>query len=179
MGRDTWSENEEAFLIGAFQRGMRPDEVAALLGKDKQQVRNKMYRLGWSIEKIGAGTRTLWSEKDTELLKKGMAEGRSVKEIAASLGKNEKTVYIWMKRLGVKAPLKVCPERYDYASVLCPFFVGFKKNRIIACEGVNVDSLLLMEFTAQKTYEQYIVSFCCGEYKNCLIAKALYNKYEE
>ena len=179
MRAKKWSKTEEEFLIGAFERGLRPEDICEETGWSLAEIKRKMYRLGWSIERIGKVRRKNWSEQETETLKKCFAAGKSVKEIAVLLGRDDSTVYRKAAQLKLKPRPTVRPEKYYYSDIFCPFFERFKKVNIIQCEGIADNSSMLLLFESQRDYERYIGDFCCDKYKNCLLAKILYGKYEE
>lgn len=63
--------------------------------------------------------------------------------------------------------------------VLCPFFRDIKsqKQKII-CEGIETDSVITIAFGKKESMRKYVNRNCCNQYDKCLIAQALYEKYE-
>ena len=57
----------------------------------------------------------------------------------------------------------------------CPFYKAEDRN-IIYCEGVKENSSIHNAFAGNAA--EYKKEFCCGDWKNCLIAKALWSKYD-
>lgn len=62
--------------------------------------------------------------------------------------------------------------------VECPFFkdIRSQKQRIV-CEGVKKDTLITLSFGRKSSMQYYIEKYCCNNYKECRIAKMLYQKY--
>ena len=57
----------------------------------------------------------------------------------------------------------------------CPFYKAEDKN-IIYCEGVKDNSSIHNAFPGSAA--AYKKEYCCGGWENCLIAKALWSKYD-
>lgn len=57
----------------------------------------------------------------------------------------------------------------------CPFYKAEDKN-IIYCEGVKDNSSIHNAFPGNAA--AYKKEFCCGDWESCLIAKALWSKYD-
>lgn len=67
---------------------------------------------------------------------------------------------------------------YIYGKVICPFFKDTKQNNpAIICEGVKDGTNLHLIFPGKAQQKDYADMFCCAGYKDCLIAKMLYEKY--
>lgn len=68
--------------------------------------------------------------------------------------------------------------------VQCPFFVDTRGEEII-CEGLKDDMRTHHTFVhhneneRRKMRNDYVEEFCCKRYKDCRLAKMLYQKYEE
>ena len=68
-------------------------------------------------------------------------------------------------------------------AVICPFFKAKGKSdcgQIIYCEGVEKNSSIHLAFAERSQRKDYMDNHC-NEYeghKECIIAKALYEKYE-
>lgn len=65
-------------------------------------------------------------------------------------------------------------KHYQSSAAQCPFYVG-EESRYIFCEGIAPDITLRLSFGRKAA--EYRDTFCCGEWKECLIAKALWQKY--
>ena len=57
----------------------------------------------------------------------------------------------------------------------CPFYKAVDKN-IIYCEGVRDNSSIHNAFPGSAA--AYKKEYCCAGWENCLIAKALWSKYD-
>lgn len=69
-------------------------------------------------------------------------------------------------------------KHYDDVSVGCPFFHYFEGCKI-ACEGVNENSSIHQAFKSSSERRAYMKRVCYARYKECRVAKALYEKYQE
>lgn len=58
----------------------------------------------------------------------------------------------------------------------CPFFHYYDGCKI-SCEGVQKDSALHLSFSTTNERREYMKSTCFFNHKNCMVAQALYNKY--
>ncbi|MBR2870617.1 MAG: hypothetical protein IKB98_04495 [Clostridia bacterium] len=65
------------------------------------------------------------------------------------------------------------------AEARCPFYKRDKDMRKIACEGLVPRSNIIVSFAYLKDFEKHFFSFCGKEYQNCLIFRALMEKYNE
>ncbi len=72
-------------------------------------------------------------------------------------------------------------SHYLDAYVVCPYFKRYHPQRLsITCEGVPKSSaanMMLFE-NGEKCY-RYLRQRCCEDYRECPIARLLYEKYEE
>ena len=69
-------------------------------------------------------------------------------------------------------------------TVVCPFFKAKGKteySQVIYCEGVESNSSIHLAFAEPLQRKAYMEHYCnkFQGHKECIIAKALYGKYEE
>lgn len=63
--------------------------------------------------------------------------------------------------------------------VECPFFKDIKSQKQkIVCEGVENGTIISLSFARKRSMQKYIEQNCCNKYKECRIAKMLYQKYD-
>jgi hypothetical protein len=67
-------------------------------------------------------------------------------------------------------------SRNTSAYVECPFFHAYETHKI-CCEGTKEKSSIHLCFASPEERRNYMKSTCYTNYKNCLICKALYSKY--
>lgn len=77
-------------------------------------------------------------------------------------------------------------EREPQNDIRCPYYkrmYGGRKNQwvVLECEGIHEGSRRLRQvFNSRRTRERVIETFCCSEFNECPVAKAIYeNKYED
>lgn len=70
------------------------------------------------------------------------------------------------------------PKHNLSAYVECPFF-RFYDGCKIACEGVQKNSNIHIAFSSTEERRLYMKSICYSNYKYCMVANALYNKYKD
>lgn len=58
----------------------------------------------------------------------------------------------------------------------CPFYLSEDSHRI-KCEGFKKKMKTHMVFPSSKNMRVYRQEYCCDRYKDCLLCKALYEKY--
>lgn len=68
------------------------------------------------------------------------------------------------------------PKHNISAYVQCPFFKYYDGCKI-CCEGVQQSSSIHLAFSSPEERRKYMKSVCYFNYKDCIVAKALYNKY--
>lgn len=61
--------------------------------------------------------------------------------------------------------------------VECPFYSSEDAYKI-RCEGLEDSSTTHVVFPLPDLKKEYKRRYCCTKYKDCLLYKALYNKYE-
>ena len=76
--------------------------------------------------------------------------------------------------------VRVSPlKRYESKYAVCPFYKSEDPMKIY-CEGVeDGTSIHLAFFSSSIEKKQYCRRYCQSNYCDCLIAKALFSKYEE
>lgn len=62
------------------------------------------------------------------------------------------------------------------AYVQCPFFQWYDGCKL-CCEGVQKNSTIHLAFASPTERRQYMKGICYSKYKSCIVAQALYNKY--
>lgn len=93
-----WTKKEEAYLKENYLN-MTDKEIAAVLGRDKANIRHKRFREGWTKEERG----NLWSEQETDYLK-SVGSLLTMKTAAQVLGKTERQVRYKLNVLGITPP---------------------------------------------------------------------------
>lgn len=64
--------------------------------------------------------------------------------------------------------------------IVCPFFKDTRNNdQSIVCEGVKPNTSIHITFKDKPQQKEYTEELCCNNYKQCLISKMLFKKYEE
>lgn len=58
----------------------------------------------------------------------------------------------------------------------CPFHQWYDGCKL-CCEGVQKNSTIHLAFASPTERRQYMKKVCYTEYENCIVAQALYNKY--
>ena len=66
-------------------------------------------------------------------------------------------------------------RHYESYEAQCPFYKAEDKN-IIYCEGVQANSRIHNAFPG--TAAAYKKEYCCKNWESCIIAKALWSKYD-
>lgn len=66
---------------------------------------------------------------------------------------------------------------YSDKNVKCPFFVSSRQPRVIKCEGI-ISEQCQNEFSTDFNRRAHFEKYCCGDYKNCPIAKIIIKKYD-
>lgn len=69
------------------------------------------------------------------------------------------------------------PKHNISAYVECPFFRYYDGCKI-CCEGVQERSSIHLAFSSPEERRIYMKSICYSNYEFCMVAKALYEKYE-
>lgn len=62
--------------------------------------------------------------------------------------------------------------------VECPFFHDYVSQEL-RCEGVKENSSTHIAFSSPAERRDYMHQFCYNNYKNCRVARMLYEKYEK
>ncbi len=65
---------------------------------------------------------------------------------------------------------------------VCPFYGHTKKERLVCLQGgadTTGQNELTMHFPNQMCRVRYWVNFCCGDWKRCTLASALWEEYEK
>ena len=63
--------------------------------------------------------------------------------------------------------------------VLCPFYRStVPKEKKIRCEGISKGSVTHLAFSSRREYEGYLHECCCKHYRECLLFRVLWQKYE-
>ncbi len=62
--------------------------------------------------------------------------------------------------------------------VKCPFY-KFEERSTVTCEGVQEGSNIRISFASPTDRKDYEREMCCKNYKRCIWAKALLDKYEK
>lgn len=66
---------------------------------------------------------------------------------------------------------------YIDKNVECPFYVSGDRPRVIKCEGI-LGKQCQNEFFTNLDKQAHFFKYCCGDYKNCPIAKIIIEKYD-
>ena len=99
MAYHLWTEAETAELKRLVGEGRTNDEIAKVLGRKYESVRNKKREL-----KLATFPKPRWTDTETARLIELVREGKTGYEIAAALGRNCKAVSTKKKRLGLCKP---------------------------------------------------------------------------
>lgn len=70
------------------------------------------------------------------------------------------------------------PGRHESWLVKCPFYHG-EKDSTVTCEGSIKNSTINIVLSNRTAKNGYQKDFCRRNWQNCLIAKALMDKYKE
>lgn len=63
--------------------------------------------------------------------------------------------------------------------VLCPFYRStVPKDKKIRCEGISEVCTTHLAFSTRKNYENHLHGCCCKRYRDCLLFRVLWQKYE-
>jgi hypothetical protein len=68
---------------------------------------------------------------------------------------------------------------YQSPSAQCPFYLeeSLKRDEMV-CEGVVERSRIHHKFPSEKLCMKYMEKYCYSNYKDCLICRMLYSKYD-
>ena len=99
MTYQRWTEAEITQLKRLASEGKNTGEIAKVLGRKYESVRNKKKQL-----KLRTFPYQQWTDTETALLIELVREGKSGDEIAKALGKHYKAVSTKKKRLGLCKP---------------------------------------------------------------------------
>lgn len=64
---------------------------------------------------------------------------------------------------------------------VCPYYQRtYETDRFsVSCEGASEDSCSTkLEFRSRRKWAVYLKTYCCGDYKGCLVCRMLDAKYE-
>ena len=64
------------------------------------------------------------------------------------------------------------------ADVGCPFYHDYVSHEL-RCEGVKDNSSIHLAFGSPTDRRDYMHEYCYTNYKNCKVARMLYEKYEK
>ena len=67
------------------------------------------------------------------------------------------------------------PRHMESADAQCPFYRE-ETGKAVYCEGVTADSRIKQEFAHGAA--RYKREYCCDRWKNCRVAKMLWEMYE-
>ena len=107
MAYHLWTESDITELKRLTSEGKTTGEVAKVLGRTYESVRNKKKKL-----KLRTFPFERWTEAETALLTELVRQGKTGYEIANALGRNYKAVSTKKKRLGLCKPT----QSYEYWS---------------------------------------------------------------
>lgn len=70
-------------------------------------------------------------------------------------------------------------RRFQRADAICPYYAGEIHDQLV-CEGALGESSVMHHmFANPHQKEEVVLDLCCGEWKECPIARAIYQKYED
>lgn len=115
-----------------------------------------------------------WTENELEVLKKGISRGKKIKELALELGRSERAVRVKLSKLGLR---REDFRLADY-NAKCPFFRALFPEGGICCEGVGKASAVICVFSDLSHRREHFFEYCGGNFKNCPLAKIIYEKYQ-
>lgn len=72
-------------------------------------------------------------------------------------------------------------KKYVSAYVLCPFyrFEDREYHQVMVCEGVSDTTTIHLTFASPSAMMAHKEAYCCGNYRECRIARMLFDKYKE
>ena len=96
-GRDSWSKAETKAALEMWEEGHGPEDIAKLIGRTTASVEGKINR---ERAKGKTNRRRVghWTEKDTQILHKLLAEGKKTTEIAAEMCVSLSTIQRHMRK---------------------------------------------------------------------------------
>ena len=69
-------------------------------------------------------------------------------------------------------------KRYVSPIAVCPFYCSESPQKVF-CEGVEQGSSIHLAFGDSKQLRMYMRRYCKGDYRKCLVARTLLQKYDE